>query len=69
METHVYKKIEIVGTSNVSSDDAIQNALKKASKSIHNLRWFEVIETRGNIEDGQVAMWQVTVKVGFTMHQ
>lgn len=68
MEAHIYKKIEIVGTSDKSSDDAIQNALEKASRSIHNLRWFEVMETRGNIEDGQVAMWQVTIKVGFTMN-
>ncbi|MBD0832705.1 dodecin [Aestuariibaculum sediminum] len=68
MDAHIYKIIEIVGTSNQSSDDAIQNALEKASKSIHNLRWFEVVETRGNIEDGQVAIWQVTLKVGFTMN-
>ena len=67
MEEHIYKKIEIVGTSEKSSDDAIENAIKKASKSIQNLRWFEVIETRGNINDGKVDMWQVTVKLGFTM--
>lgn len=68
MEAHVYKKIEIVGTSEKSSDEAVQNALAKASASIHNLRWFEVMETRGNIKDGSVERWQVTIKVGFTMH-
>lgn len=68
MEEHIYKKIEIVGTSEKSSDEAVQNALSKASASIHNLRWFEVMETRGNIKDGTVERWQVTIKVGFTMH-
>ena len=68
MDEHIYKKIEIVGTSEKSSDDAIENALKKASKSIQNLRWFEVIDTRGNINDGKVDKWQVTIKVGFTMN-
>ena len=69
MDDHIYKKIEIIGTSEKSSDDAIQNALKRASKSIHNLRWFEVIETRGSIKDGSVEHWQVTLKIGFTMDQ
>ncbi|GAA3569402.1 dodecin [Snuella lapsa] len=68
MEEHIYKKIEIVGTSEKSSDEAIQNALAKASQSVHNLRWFEVIDTRGSIKDGSVERWQVTIKVGFTMH-
>ncbi|MBC3759964.1 MULTISPECIES: dodecin [Hyunsoonleella] len=67
MEDHIYKKIEIVGTSAVSSDDAVQNAIAKASKTIDNLRWFEVIESRGNIKNGKVEHWQVTVKLGFTM--
>jgi len=67
MDDHVYKKIEIIGTSEDSSDDAIQNALAKASGSIQNLRWFEVVETRGSIIDGDVGRWQVTIKVGFTM--
>ncbi|MCF7560197.1 dodecin family protein [Sabulilitoribacter multivorans] len=69
MENHIYKKIEIVGTSEKSSDDAIENAIKKASKSVENLRWFEVIETRGNIKNGKVDMWQATIKLGFTMKQ
>ncbi len=67
MDDHVYKKIEIIGTSEESSDDAILNALAKASGSIHNLRWFEVVETRGSIIDGDIGRWQVTIKVGFTM--
>lgn len=67
MEDHIYKKIEIIGTSEKSSDDAVQNALAKASRSIQNLRWFEVVETRGSIADGDIERWQVTIKVGFTM--
>jgi len=67
MEDHIYKKIEIIGTSDKSSDDAIKNALSRASSSIKNLRWFEVIETRGSITDGTIERWQVTIKVGFTM--
>ncbi|AUS06994.1 dodecin [Pseudotamlana carrageenivorans] len=68
MEDHIYKIIEIVGTSNTSSDDAVSNALAKASKSIQNLRWFEVTNTRGNIENDKVGRWQVTLKIGFTMN-
>jgi flavin-binding protein dodecin len=68
MENNVYKKIEITGTSSTSSDDAIKNALARASKSVKNLRWFEVIETRGAIAEGNVQQWQVTIKVGFTMN-
>jgi flavin-binding protein dodecin len=67
MSAHVYKKIEITGSSTVSTDDAIANAISKASETIHNLRWFEVIETRGHIENGKVAHWQVTMKIGFTL--
>jgi len=67
MEDHIYKKIEIIGTSDKSSDDAVKNALSRASSSIKNLRWFEVVETRGSIADGSVERWQVTIKVGFTM--
>ena len=67
MENHIYKKIEIVGSSDVSSDDAVKQALKRASSSIKNLRWFEVIETRGSIKDGDIEHWQVTIKIGFTM--
>lgn len=65
MPNHIYKKIELVGSSQTSMEDAIQNAIAKAGETIQNLRWFEVVETRGQIEDGKVAYWQVTVKVGF----
>lgn len=69
MDHHVYKKIEITGTSATSIEDAIQNAIGRASKTVHNLRWFEVIETRGEITNGSVAHWQVTIKIGFTLDQ
>ena len=68
MDNHVYKKIEITGTSEVSSDDAVKNAISKVSESIHNLRWFEIMESRGTIDEGIVDRWQVTIKVGFTMN-
>jgi flavin-binding protein dodecin len=67
MENNIYKKIEIVGSSEISSDDAVKQALKSASSSIQNLRWFEVIESRGSIKEGNIEHWQVTIKIGFTM--
>ena len=67
MSDHVYKKVELTGSSTKSIDDAIRNAIAKASESVHNLRWFEVDEIRGHIEGGQVGHFQVTVKVGFTL--
>lgn len=69
MSDHVYKQIELTGSSSVNAEDAIRNALRRASKTIHNMRWFEVTETRGHIENGEVAHWQVTVKVGFTLEE
>jgi flavin-binding protein dodecin len=63
----VYKKIELVGSSPDSLEDAIQTAVSRASKTIRNMRWFEVLETRGQIEGDKVAYWQVTVKIGFTV--
>jgi flavin-binding protein dodecin len=60
-----YKKVEIVGTSPISSDDAIKNALAECSKSIDHMDWFEVVETRGHIVSGEVAHFQVTLKIGF----
>lgn len=62
---HTYKKIEIVGTSKISSDEAIRNALAECSKSVEHMDWFEVTETRGHIVDGQVGHFQVTLKIGF----
>ena len=67
MSEHVYKKIELVGSSPVSIEAAIENAVTRAAQTIHNMRWLEVVETRGHIENGKVAHWQVTVRVGFTL--
>lgn len=67
MEEHVYKIIEIVGTSTKSSDDAIENAINKANQTVQNLRWFHLVDSRGSIKDGKVEHWQATVKLGFTM--
>lgn len=67
MSHHTYKKIEITGSSEVGSDDAIKNAINTASKTLKNMDWFEVIETRGHIADGGVKHWQVTIKVGFRL--
>jgi flavin-binding protein dodecin len=67
MSNHIYKKIELVGSSPDSIEDAVKNALSKASRSLRNLRWFEIVETRGHVEDGKIGHWQVTIKVGFTL--
>lgn len=67
MSDHVYKKLELVGSSKESIEDAVQNAVAHASKTIRNMRWFEVIETRGHLVDNQIDHWQVTVKIGFTL--
>lgn len=67
MSDHIYKKIEIVGSSTEGIEQAVSNALAKASQTLRNMRWFEVVETRGHIEDGKVAHWQVTLKIGFTL--
>ena len=65
MNDHVYKHIELTGSSTVGSDQAIQNAISKAAKSIKNMHWFQVIDTRGDIDNGAIQHWQVTIKVGF----
>jgi flavin-binding protein dodecin len=67
MSQHVYKHIELTGSSEQGIEEAVNNALSKASESLHGMRWLEVTDTRGHIEDGRVAHWQVTVKVGFTL--
>jgi dodecin len=69
MDEHVYKIIELTGSSAESIEAAIQNAIGRASQSLHNLRWFQVMETRGHIESGRVAHYQVTLKVGFTLDE
>lgn len=65
MTDHVYKTIELTGSSTESSDKAIENAIAKAAKSVKHMHWFEVVENRGYIEAGAVKYWQVTIKVGF----
>ena len=67
MVDHVYKMIEVTGTSSQSSDDAIRSAIEKASETVRALRWFEISELRGNIVEGRVAHWQATVKIGFRL--
>ena len=67
MSDSVYKLVELTGSSTTTLEDAINNAIAKASKSLRNLRWFQVTETRGDIKDGKVHHWQVTMKVGFTL--
>ena len=67
MADHVYKALELTGTSTKGSDDAIRNAIARASKTLRNIKWFEVVETRGVVGAGKVGQWQVTVKVGFTL--
>jgi flavin-binding protein dodecin len=67
MSEHVYKLVELTGSSPKSIEDAVQVALAKAAQTVRNIRWFEVTEMRGHVVDGQVAHWQVTVKAGFTL--
>lgn len=69
MSNHIYRKIELVGSSPNSIEEAVQNAIAKASKTVRDMRWFEVVETRGQIDKGKVAHWQVTLKIGFTLDE
>ena len=69
MSDHVYKLLELTGSSTTSIEDAVKNAIAKASKTMRNMHWFQVIETRGHIAEGKVAHWQVTLKVGFTLEE
>lgn len=66
---HIYKKVELVGSSPDSIEKAVENAIERAGRSLRNLRWFEIVETRGQIEDGRIAHWQVTIKAGFTLDE
>jgi flavin-binding protein dodecin len=66
---HVYKHIELTGSSPTSIEDAIKNAVTRAAKTVRNMRWFEVTETRGHIENNGIAHWQVTIKIGFTLDE
>jgi dodecin len=67
MPNHVYKSIELTGSSTTSMEDAVRTAIDKAAKTIRNMRWFEVVESRGYLEEGKIAYWQVTVKISFTV--
>ena len=67
MTANTYKYVEIVGSSTLGTDDAVSNAIAKASKTLDHLEWFEIVETRGHIVNGLVAHWQVTIKVGFRL--
>ncbi|HEY5719090.1 MAG TPA: dodecin [Gammaproteobacteria bacterium] len=67
MGHHVYKKTELVGTSSNSIEEAIESAIARASKTVRKIRWFEVVETRGQVQDGRVTEYQVTLSVGFTL--
>ncbi len=67
MTDHVYKTIDLVGSSPAGIESAVENALAKAAKTVRNMRWFQVTETRGHIEDGKVAHWQVALRVGFRL--
>ena len=67
MSDHVYKSLELTGSSSVGIEDAIQKAIAKASQTVRNIHWFVVTETRGHVENGAIAHWQVSLKVGFTL--
>lgn len=67
MSDHVYKITELTGSSAKGIEEAVQNAVTRAAKTVRNMRWLEVVETRGHLQDGKVAHWQVTVKIGFSL--
>ncbi|RDI97817.1 dodecin domain-containing protein [Dyella solisilvae] len=67
MSEHIYKTVELTGSSKISSDEAIRAAIERASKTIRDIRWFHVTEVRGHVDGGKVAYWQVTLKIGFTL--
>ncbi len=67
MDEHIYKTIELTGSSKVSIEDAVKNAIVKAAESVHNMRWFQIADSRGYIQDSSVSYWQVTLKIGFTV--
>ena len=69
MSGHIYKHIELTGSSANSIEDAVNRAIARASTTVRNMRWFQITDTRGHIENGAVAHWQVTLKVGFTLEE
>lgn len=69
MPNKVYKHIELTGTSSTSIEDAVQGAIARASKTVRNIRWMQITETRGQVDEGRVVQWQVTLKAGFTLDE
>lgn len=69
MANHVFKSLELTGTSSTNMEDAIKNAVSRAAKTVHNMRWFEMVGVRGHIENGAVGQWQVTLKIGFALDE
>jgi flavin-binding protein dodecin len=67
MNEHIYKQVELTGSSQTSVEDAVQNAIAKAAKTLRNIHWFQVIDTRGYIENNSIDYWQVTIKLGFRL--
>ena len=69
MSDHIYKQLELTGSSTTSIEEAVNNAAARAAKTLHNLRWFEMVEIRGAIDEGAVAHWYATMKTGFTLDE
>ena len=69
MPDHIYKHIELTGSSKTSIEEAVQNAVAKANESVRNMRWFQMVDLRGHIDNGIVSHWQVTIKIGFTLEE
>lgn len=69
MPNKIYKHIELTGTSSTSIEDAVQGAIVRASKTVRNIRWLQVTETRAQVDEGKVVQWQVTLKAGFTLDE
>ena len=69
MSDHTYKLVELAGSSSISIDDAVQTAIVRASKTLRNIHWFQIVETRGTVASGKVERWQVMLKVGFTLEE
>jgi flavin-binding protein dodecin len=67
MSSHVYKQLELTGSSSVSIEEAVSAAIAKANETVRNIQWFSITETRGHVEDGRVVHWQVSLKIGFTL--
>lgn len=67
MPDHIYKHIELTGSSKTSIEEAVQNAVAKANESVRNMRWFQMTDLRGHLDNGNVSHWQVTIKIGFTL--